>query len=320
MSVGKVAVDNAVSIFTKHGVAAYNEEGVFIICKGEPILVGVCDECGRYRVPLVQQRGQWQPRASTKSVRTALERANSVYDLPSVEQGIKWMHAVCGYPVKSTWLKAIKAGNFQGWPLLNKQNVTKYYPHTAEIPKGHLNQARKILHSTKSRVQPFQEVNDGSFRGKKERGMTLFVFVRLDSAILAEPIKSRSNDELKRAYRSIMRRLNRTNVFPKKHVMDNKVSEQMKDIIRDEFKMQLEIVLAGSHLRNAAEVAIRNFKAHFLSILARVADNFPPNLCDCLLPQAEITINLLRQSNATPNASAYAHLNGPFDYNKMPLA
>ena len=33
----------------------------------------------------------------------------------------------------------------------------------------------------------------------------------------------------------------------------------------------------------------------------------------------EITLNLLRQSNATPKVSAYAHLNRPFDYNKMPL-
>ena len=39
-----------------------------------------------------------------------------------------------------------------------------------------------------------------------------------------------------------------------------------------------------------------------------------------LLPQAEITVNLMRQSNATPTVSAYAHLCGPFDYNKMPLA
>jgi hypothetical protein len=63
-----------------------------------------------------------------------------------------------------------------------------------------------------------------------------------------------------------------------------------------------------------------NFKAHFLSILAGTADNFPPSLWDRLLPQTEITLNLLRQSNATPTVSAYAHLSGPFDYNKMPLA
>ncbi len=65
------------------------------------------------------KRGQWQPRTPSKKDQHALEKANSVYDLPSTEQGIKWMHEVCGYPVKSTWLKAIAAGNFIGWPLLN---------------------------------------------------------------------------------------------------------------------------------------------------------------------------------------------------------
>ena len=72
--------------------------------------------------------------------------------------------------------------------------------------------------------------------------------------------------------------------------------------------------------RNAAEVAIRNFKNHFLSILAGVADDFPLSLWDRLLPQTEVTLNLIRQSNATPKVSAYAHMNGPFNYDKMPLA
>ena len=57
-----------------------------------------------------------------------------------------------------------------------------------------------------------------------------------------------------------------------------------------------------------------------MCILAGTAEDFPRQLWDKLLPQAEVTINLLQQSNATPNVSAYAHLSGPFDYNKMPLA
>jgi hypothetical protein len=85
-------------------------------------------------------------------------------------------------------------------------------------------------------------------------------------------------------------------------------------------KFTLELVPLGCHRRNAAEVATRNFKAHFLSVLAGTAPTFPPSLWDKLLPQTEITLNLLRQSNATPTVSAYAHLIGPFDYNKMPLA
>ena len=94
-----------------------------------------------------------------------LRQANSVYDLPSIEQAIKWMHAVCGYPVKSTWIKAIKAGNFIGWPLVNEKNVRKYYPETTETAQGHLNQQRKNVRSTK---KDFEECNAAAaLQGKK---------------------------------------------------------------------------------------------------------------------------------------------------------
>ena len=74
----------------------------------------------------------------------------------------------------------------------------------------------------------------------------------------------------------------------------------MKDLVKNKYKMEYELIPPGCHRCNAAEVAIQNFKAHFLSISAGVADDFPIRLWDKILPQAEITINLLRQSNATP--------------------
>eukprot|EP00956_Cyclotella_meneghiniana_P040900 scaffold208759_cov72-Cyclotella_meneghiniana.AAC.1 len=115
----------------------------------------------------MQQKGQWQPRPPKKRINAALQQANSVYDLPSTEQAIKWMHAVCGYPVKSTWMKAIKAGNFTGWPLLTEKNVQKYYPETDETDKGHMNQTRKNVRSTKPKPKPFEEANTTQMRGKK---------------------------------------------------------------------------------------------------------------------------------------------------------
>ena len=48
--------------------------------------------------------------------------------------------------------------------------------------------------------------------------------------------------------------------------------------------MKMELVPPGCHRRNAAEVAIRDFKAHFLSVLAGTADDFLPSLWDILLP------------------------------------
>jgi hypothetical protein len=60
MSVGKTADDGTVSVFTKKGVKVFKEEDMLITCKGEPILIGVRDSHGGYRIPLIQQRGQWQ--------------------------------------------------------------------------------------------------------------------------------------------------------------------------------------------------------------------------------------------------------------------
>jgi hypothetical protein len=149
----------------------------------------------------------------------------------------------------------------------------------------------------------------------------IMVLVEINSnAILVEPMKSRKDAEMIRAYNALLLQLKRAGIIPKKHVLDNKISENMKNHIRDTCKINMELAPPGCHRQNAVEVAVCNFKSHFLSILAGVADDFPQNLWDRLLPQTEITLNLIRQSNAMPTVSAYAHLSGPFDYNKMPLA
>ena len=73
---------------------------------------------------------------------------------------------MCGYSVKSTWIKAIKAGNFTGWPMLNKRNLAKYYPETTKTPKGHLNQTRKNVRLTKPKTKHFEKTDASTLRGK----------------------------------------------------------------------------------------------------------------------------------------------------------
>ena len=159
------------------------------------------------------------------------------------------------------------------------------------------------------------------FPARSKRGNKyIVVMVEIDSnATLMEPIKNRTDAELTRAYCTMILRLKHDIIIPQKHILDNDVSNAMETIIRYEYKMKLELVPPGCNCCNAAEVAIRNFKAHFLSVLAGTADRSPPTLWNRHLPQAEVTVNLLRKSNAAPNVSAYAHLSGSFDYNKMPL-
>jgi hypothetical protein len=133
-------------------------------------------------------------------------------------------------------------------------------------------------------------------------------------------MKSCKDAEMIQAYDTLLQQLKQAGIVSKKHILDNEVSKNMKNHICSTHKFNMELVPPGCHWQNAAEEAICNFKAHFLSVLAGIPDYFPPSLWDRLLPQTKITINLIWQSNATPNVSAYAHLIGPFDYNKMLLA
>ena len=73
------------------------------------------------------------------------------------------------------------------------------------------------------------------------------------------------------------------------------------------------------HRRNIDERSIRTFKAHFLAILSGISDSFPNYLWDHILPQIELTLNLLQQSTLSPAMSAWEHLHGPFNFDATPL-
>ena len=147
----------------------------------------------------------------------------------------------------------------------------------------------------------------------------IMIMVEIDSNyVLLQPMKNKSNEEMVDAYEALIKRLRRAGIIPEKHVLGNECSENLKELIRDTYT--LEFVSPRCRQRNIAEVAIKAFKQHFLSILAGLPDGFPWSLWGRLLPQTEVTLNLLCQANATSTVSAYAHMYGNFDCNRMPLA
>ena len=62
------------------------------------------------------------------------------------------------------------------------------------------------------------------------------------------------------------------------------------------------------HRRNVAERAIQTFKDHFIAGLASVDPQFPMHEWNRLLPQAIITLNLLRNARVNPKLSSYAYI------------
>ena len=78
-----------------------------------------------------------------------------------------------------------------------------------------------------------------------------------------------------------------------------------------------QLVPPHNHRANAAE---QTLKCHFKAGLASLDPTFPVSEWDRLLPQAFLTLNLLRTSCVNPSLSAYAFMNGQFDLNATPLA
>jgi hypothetical protein len=80
---------------------------------------------------------------------TCIVKCNHAHDNDNQKDLINYLHAACFSPVKSTWIKAIKNGNFSSWPGLNEHNVEKYLSKSTSTAKGHLNQQRQNVRTTK---------------------------------------------------------------------------------------------------------------------------------------------------------------------------
>jgi hypothetical protein len=160
----------------------------------------------------------------------------------------------------------------------------------------------------------------GRFPHTSSRGSKyIMVMYYIDgSYIMMEPMKSQHEDEMIRVHSILIERLKQQGFEPKKQILDNEISKAYAKSIKNH-GMVHKRVPKEAHRRNAAEKAIQTAKNHFKAVLAGCDRSFPMHLWDRLLPQVELTCNLLRPANANPNVSAHHYLYGNHDYNRMPL-
>jgi hypothetical protein len=79
------------------------------------------------------------------------EYVHNVYELPSIKQTVQYLHPAVGHPTEDTWLKAIRKGNYNSWPLIDTKKVRKYFPESEETQFGHMRGQRqgvRLTHTT----------------------------------------------------------------------------------------------------------------------------------------------------------------------------
>jgi len=80
--------------------------------------------------------------------------ANSIYECETTGQLIHFYHATMGFPVTSTWCKAIDAGYFRGWPDLTSKRVRHFIKVIEETEMGHMDQTKVGIRPTRTKADP----------------------------------------------------------------------------------------------------------------------------------------------------------------------
>jgi hypothetical protein len=272
--------------------------------------------------------------------------ANNVHELRNTGSLVHYLQKALFSPTKSAILQAVKDGHLITWPGLTEDAINKHLKLTPATAMGHMNQRQQNIRSTSKapiEKQPTPDTDLGTktqlvyavvvdqgqiytdltgkfpVRSGKGNSYVMVCYIYDCNYVKVVPMKYRSASEWVKAYDSIHQELTVKGFKPKLQTLDNEASAALKNFFTAN-DIAYQLVPPHCHRRNAAERAIRTFKKHFVTGISSVDPSFPLHLWDRLLPQAEITLNLLRTSRLHTQLSAAAHFHGLVDYNKTAFA
>ena len=323
-----------------------------VVYKNKVIMYGVrCPRTRLWMVPLTIPT----TKSKTKNIFTT-HHANNIHHMANQRNLIEYLHQCFFSPPASTLIKAIKNDQLMGVPGFTLKAVRKWLPTSTATIKGHLHRNRKNLRSTTKNeeietkeyekdMNPIEEKGapcelfcyaslaeefdntiysdaTGKFPVPSYHGnrYIMVVYVYEANAILVRPMVNREKETIVATFTDIYDYLTKRKFTPKLHVLDNECSNILKDFIQKENNAKIQFVEPHQHRVNASERAIQTFKNHFISGLCTAHPQFPIQLWCEFLPQAEITLNLLRKARCNNKLSAYAVLEGEFNFDKTPLA
>ena len=131
LSASKFADANYTTVLTPTEVLIYDGDDLTLQINKEAILRGWREPSGLWRVPLTTNNNNTKAEYVLLSKQTE-QAINNVYELPSIAETIRYLHACAGFPTKATWVKAIQNGNYATWPGLTIKAVNKHFPEADE--------------------------------------------------------------------------------------------------------------------------------------------------------------------------------------------
>jgi len=160
----------------------------------------------------------------------------------------------------------------------------------------------------------------GKFPVRSRNGNQYILVSVLKNYCYGVAMQSRSADDYLIAFKTTHDHFKRLGHNIKFQKMDNESSELVETFFK-QANIIVEFVPPNNHRTNKAEPAIRDYKNHLISTLATTHESFPLELWDHVIPQVNITINLLRPYSPNQKISAYHGIHkAPYDFHGHPLA
>ena len=205
-------------------------------------------------------------------------------------------------------------------PTCSSMSPTEdFFPQT-DKPKPRTHHSIYAMLPTTDITVGYQDLT-GRFPQRSSRGNE-YILVGYHSDgnyIHGIPVKNRTASVLTHAWEKLHRIFSKVGTAPSVWVLDNEISADLITAFTKQ-TTEYQLVPPHSHRRNQAERAIQTYKNHFKAGLASMDPQFPLSEWDRVIPQANITLNLLRAARSNPNLSAHAYIHGTFNFAATPLA
>jgi hypothetical protein len=339
LSVGQVADQGCVSVFTKEKVMICDENEIKIKLTAPPLVEGKRGRNGLWHVSIYNQKQD-----------PVLYCSHLANTQDTAQDLAMYLHACAGDPVLTTWTRAIANGNYQSWPHLSAATGPKWVrrnlPKSMETTMGHMKAipGTRSTKTTKNKqaievedvVDDNEEPDLGPLQSHIETAKNHQVacgVVEIHQSEVKGLVSSdlpgrfpftsnKGNNYIFVMYdfdtNSIIGKLVKSRdadqlVFGYQQCYDelregnvtpilHRLDNEVKDLLFAAItanNCKFQIATAHSHRQLIAERAIQTYKYHLISVLNGTDRNFPAYLWCSLIEQVNIQINLLRQSRKT---------------------
>lgn len=335
-------------------VASLADAGLTTTFTATEAVVSAADGSVLLRGSRCENNGLW-----TIPISPADEANNATSTRRSKGEAAEWLHALMGSPDSRAMKECLKRG-YVSFPGTSYEDYLKHEPNSEATAKGHMRETafksrdkkyihneyedffpsklfekkkpisqmeHAIAHVMKIEVPDIQQGLHSDLTGRlpftSDNGFDyiLVFYCPYANYTHLQLLRTRTASDYVAAHKRAHAFFLSKGVRIEFSRIDNESSKELEAWGATQSPpVKMQYVPPHVHRGNRSEKEVGSVKNHLISMINTAHPEYPLRGWAHLIPQAEITLNLLRQSGISYYMSAYQQLHGAYDFVKQPMA